>query len=174
MKLLTGPALPEGRVRHGLWLALALVAALVLLWRPDPVEPVSAVEAAATLRRDVPQGLPVATGLTGDLPERSPAVDEAPNAFASHSWYVPPPPRPAEPPPKAIAPTAPPLPFSFLGSYSESGGARVYYLVKGDRVYDVRSGDTIDHIYQVGREEGGSLVLTYLPLNQRQLLAIGG
>jgi hypothetical protein len=42
--------------------------------------------------------------------------------FASHSWYVAPPPPP--PPAAPVVPTAPPLPYTFLGSYVKSGTSR--------------------------------------------------
>src|SRR6267142_1218591 len=42
----------------------------------------------------------------------------AASLFSPHSWYVAPPP----PPP---APTAPPLPFAFMGSYKTQGGGAI-------------------------------------------------
>ena len=98
--------------------------------------------------------------------------------FASHSWYVPPPPPPApvvnttpEPPPK---PTAPPLPYQFLGSYTPDGQPAVFILSNGDRVYDVHVGDTLDNVYSVDRFSNGQLVLTYKPLNVQQQLVLQG
>lgn len=93
--------------------------------------------------------------------------------FASHSWYVPPPPPPPPPPAAPVAPTAPPLPYTFLGSYVKSGDTPVFFLVRGDRVHDVRPGDTLEHIYAVGNVSHGQLQLTYLPLKQDQWLSVG-
>lgn len=96
--------------------------------------------------------------------------------FHTQSWYVaPPPPPPAPvvvvaPPP----PTAPPLPFSVMGSYAHPGSATVYFLTRGDRVFDVHIGDTIDNTYSVDSAANGELTLTYKPLNIQQTLAIGG
>jgi hypothetical protein len=98
--------------------------------------------------------------------------------FAAHSWYVPPPPPPAPPPSPASLmrpkPTAPPLPYQFMGSYAPAGGAAVVFLTRGDVVYDVRVGDTLDNTYSVDKLEGGQLYLTYKPLNIQQQLNAGG
>jgi hypothetical protein len=97
--------------------------------------------------------------------------------FATHSWYVAPPPPPVTvveapaPPPK---PTAPPLPFSYMGSYAPSGSKPVFFLTQGDRVYDVHIGDTLDGTYTVDAFNNGALTFTYKPLNQQQQLMTGG
>ena len=97
--------------------------------------------------------------------------------FAAHSWYVapapppPPPPVAAGPPPK---PTAPPLPYQFMGSYTPNGAAPVVFLTRGDVVYDVHVGDTLENTYSVDKLEGGQLYLTYKPLNIQQQLNVGG
>jgi hypothetical protein len=99
----------------------------------------------------------------------------AASLFSPQSWYVaPPPPPPApvvyQPPP---APTAPPLPFVFMGSYRTQGGGAVYYLTAGDRVYDVKVGDTLDNTYSVDGVKSGQLLLTYMPLKIQQSIAVG-
>ena len=97
------------------------------------------------------------------------------NAFDAVSWYEPPPPPPMVPPPAAapLAPSAPPLPFAYLGSYVDAA-APVLILAKGDRVYTVSPGDVIDGVYRVESMVGSRLELTYLPLNVRQMLGLGG
>ena len=99
---------------------------------------------------------------------------EVGNAFNAVSWYVPPPPPPVQavaPP----APTAPPLPFTYIGKYQEADAAHgVVFLAKADRVYTVAEGDVIEGTYSVGKVSGGQIEFTYLPLNINQLLAIGG
>ncbi|MBS0579505.1 MAG: hypothetical protein JSR36_09595 [Proteobacteria bacterium] len=96
--------------------------------------------------------------------------------FAVHSWYVPPPPPPPAPvvisaPPK---PTAPPLPYQFMGSYAPSDGPMVIFLTRGDVVLDAHVGDTLENLYSVDKFEGGQLYLTYKPLNIQQQLSAGG
>ncbi len=94
------------------------------------------------------------------------------NAFNATSWYVPPPPPPALPPPP---PSAPPLPFTYLGQYKDADtGAAVIFLSNADRVYTVSEGDVIDGTYSVGPIRSGQLEVTYIPLNIKQSLSIGG
>jgi hypothetical protein len=96
--------------------------------------------------------------------------------FHTQSWYVAPPPPPPAPVVEVVPPppTAPPLPFTVMGSYARPGDSTVYFLTRGDRVFDVHIGDTIDDTYSVDNAEGGVLTLTYKPLNIKQTLAIGG
>lgn len=96
---------------------------------------------------------------------------EVGNAFSATSWYVPPPPPPvvALPPPK---PTAPPLPFTYLGRYEDSP-AVIIMLVKGDRIYTVSEGDVIENTYRVEHVAAGVVELTYLPLNIKQSISTG-
>ena len=49
----------------------------------------------------------------------------------------------------------------------------MFFLTRGDVVYDVRAGDTIDSTYLVEGIENGSLIFTYQPLKQRQSLLVG-
>jgi hypothetical protein len=94
--------------------------------------------------------------------------------FASHSWFVAPPPPPP-PPPAAVVPvipTAPPLPFSYMGSYRPDGAQTVFFLTQNDRVYEVKIGDVLDGTYSVDALTGGQLMFTYKPLNVQQGLAV--
>ncbi len=96
------------------------------------------------------------------------------NVFNATSWYVPPPPPSPSllPPPP---PAAPPLPFTYFGQYKDPGSAAmVIFLSNADRVYTVSEGDVIDGTYSVGPITSGQLELTYLPLNIKQSLNIGG
>ncbi|HSQ04144.1 MAG TPA: hypothetical protein VLN59_08915 [Burkholderiales bacterium] len=91
---------------------------------------------------------------------------ESSDLFGSRNWM--PPPAPA----RAAAPMAPPLPFTYFGRMLEDGRT-VVFLAQGERTFTVGAGDTIDHRYrvdQIGRE---SVILTYLPLQQKQTLPIG-
>lgn len=99
------------------------------------------------------------------------------DVFNATSWYVPPPPRyvkppPPPPPPPIAVPTAPPLPFTYLGRYGDSA-SRIIILSKGDRVYTVTEGDTIENTYRVEKLTAGMVNLTYLPLNIEQSLRTG-
>jgi hypothetical protein len=98
--------------------------------------------------------------------------------FKSKSWFVPPPPpKPAPPPPPKVEypqpPTAPPLPYTYLGSYQEPGGKLAIYLTRLGKVYLVSSGDTLENLYHIDDIQDGYLGMTYLPLNIKQTLRIG-
>ncbi len=80
--------------------------------------------------------------------------------------------RNAPPPPPPAPPRAPPLPFTYLGKAIE-GDQVTAFLARGDSVYVLRAGDTVDGIYQVERLDQRVLVFKYLPLGQRQELALG-
>jgi len=105
--------------------------------------------------------------------KRTADASRASALFATRSWYTPPPPPPPAPPAPEAVPTAPPLPYAFLGSYTNADKETVYFLSRDDRVYDVKSGDTLDQVYSISAE-GEQLVFTYKPLNVRQSLPLGG
>lgn len=111
------------------------------------------------------------------LPNRAPHAGVATDLFAGHSWYTPPPaaavPVRERRTPVNRKPTAPPLPFSYIGSLEQDGTETFYYLVKGDRVYDVKVGDVIDDTYKIDGITNGQLMFTYLPLDTSQGLRLG-
>jgi hypothetical protein len=103
------------------------------------------------------------------LPPSDPAI----NPFATKSWYVPPPPPPIAkplPPPK---PTAPPLPFAYVGRYDSGDEPPVILLLRGDRLYTVSEGEPIDDSYRLDRIDPGRIEITYLPLQETQVLQTG-
>jgi hypothetical protein len=171
----------RGRALIGI--AVAIAAYVVLT--PGEVQTIDAAanKATATSRRE-PRGdvvpMQSATRTLLQLAHRVSRGDATGALFATHSWYVPPPPPP--PPSSATtvqtlappAPTAPPLPFSYMGTFTPDGATPVFFLMQGDRVYDVRIGETVDNIYSVDGLVNGQLQLTYKPLNIKQQLAVGG
>ena len=106
-----------------------------------------------------------------DVIDRSfqrPAQQEVKDVFAPHSWYVPPAPIAVA----ASVPTAPPLPFVYLGKLLEDGKLTIF-LARQDKNFTVREGDLIDDTYRVDAIKGTVMELTYIPLNIRQTLLIG-
>lgn len=96
------------------------------------------------------------------------------NVFGSQNWA---PPAPAvventAPPPPPPPPTAPPLPFAYLGKAVGEGSWEVY-LARGEKTYNVRVKDVIDGVYRVDAIAPPNMTLTYLPMNQVQMLNIG-
>jgi hypothetical protein len=64
-------------------------------------------------------------------------------------------------------PSAPPLPFVYIGRYVE-GQRQVVMLMKGDQLLLLAQGDTIDDMYRIERITADRIELTYLPLGMRQ------
>lgn len=92
--------------------------------------------------------------------------------FASGSWTPPPPPRIAPPVLPPPAPTAPALPFTYIGKKLEGGSWEVY-VARGEQSFVLRPGSMIESTYRVHSIVPPSLSLIYLPLGQTQTLAIG-
>ncbi len=168
---------------RGKWLtAIAALVAGYVVWGPkdsDSVEPArrGASPAAHAPHDATVSSAPVARSLLA-LAHRVVEQSASGSLFAVHSWYVAPPPPPpvaastaALEPPK---PVAPPLPFTYMGSYAPDGAAPVFFLTQGDRVFDVHVGDTLDSTYTVDAFTNGQLVFTYKPLNTQQQLMTGG
>ncbi len=146
----------------------------------EPAEPTKPVTAARTAHAasPTPRKMHAAQSFLR-LAHRVVEGHASGSLFAVQSWYVPPPPPPPPPPVAAVPmapvlPTAPPLPYTYMGSYRPDGAAPVFFLTKGDRVYDVHVGDTLDGAYSVDGFSNGQLVLTYKPLNIQQQLMTGG
>jgi hypothetical protein len=94
------------------------------------------------------------------------------NPFAASSWLPPPPPvvqAPPEPPPP---PTAPPVPYVYLGKLDGSTLKPRVFLSSGDQLVIVSQGEVVDGQYRVESISDADIVLTYLPLNQRQVISM--
>lgn len=74
--------------------------------------------------------------------------------------------------PAVFAPTAPPLPFTFVGSI-ERGGRRTVMLMEGDQLHLVGAREHIGEHYRVERVTPTQIEFTYLPMQQRQVLETG-
>jgi len=162
------------------WAMLALVLPVIVLAvaATDPADEDGGVAVAEVARAERTHAEAPRMALAGDLDlsqlRREVTAVEPADAFQAKSWYVPPPPPP--PPPPALlpppVPTAPPLPFTYLGKFQDSAQP-VFFLVRGDRILTVRAGDTIEGTYRLDGVVGATLGLTYLPLNIKQQINIG-
>jgi hypothetical protein len=174
-------------LRAKLLIGIALTCAAYVLLVPDTsgtVEPARGADGAAASVGRAPRVIKPATAVRKvgmmnaslRLAERIVKDTAAGALFAAQSWYVAPPPPPPsapasnQPPP---APTAPPLPFVFMGSYKSEDGGSTYFLTAGDRVYDVKVGDNLDNTYSVDSVKSGQMLLTYMPLKIQQSLSVG-
>jgi hypothetical protein len=92
--------------------------------------------------------------------------------FAVKTWRIAPPPPP---PPKPIAP---PFPYVYSGSMRDAGeaanaGPVLLFIKAGNRNFIVRKGETVGAAYRLDDITEREAVFTYLPLQQKQSLAIG-
>lgn len=106
---------------------------------------------------------------------RKPPSSNEVELFATYT--PPPPPAPpaavaaiSTPPPK---PTAPPLPFKYLGRMVDAGVTTIF-VNHGNQNMGIKDGDVIDNTYKVESITDSSVTLTYLPLAEKQTLNIGG
>jgi len=100
------------------------------------------------------------------------APGDVDDAFPVRNWNPPPPPQRAASVP-VPAPSAPPLPYTVFGKKLEDGQWQVF-LRRENRILIVKSSDTIDDAYRIDEIRPPIMALTYLPLQQKQTLAIGG
>ena len=79
-----------------------------------------------------------------------------------------PPPVKSEPPPP---PTAPALPFSYLGRM-QNGERIIIYLLKNQEMLLAETGGTLESDYRVEGISDTAVTFLYLPLGTRQVLSI--
>lgn len=108
--------------------------------------------------------------LEGRADGRSSSEGAKSDPFAQKSFAPPEPParKRAAPPPK---PSAPPLPFAYLGKVIEDGKLSVF-LARGGENLTVSPGDTIGGEYRVEAVTDSEVRFTYLPLKTKQSLPL--
>jgi hypothetical protein len=166
------------KISHLFVLALAGSAAFVAASRfSAPESEVEVVEPT----RPVPDSRPASPSTTGPTLQirRDPIATEGTgDAFRTAAWTPPPAPPPPPAAPVAVPPppppTAPPLPFSFVGLLEQKSSRPTAFLAKGEALVIAGVGDVIDGAYRVESLSPAGVVVTYLPLNQRQTLGPSG
>ena len=161
-------------------LLLAALAAVVFAPSKPTTASIQVVQASAHVNSSKPYAAePQLLALLprDDLLGRTAADVAGKNPFSKQSWLPiekPVPVKPvALPPPAPLpAPTAPALPFVFLGKKLEAERWEIY-LSRGEQTLIVREKDVIDNTYRIDSIAPPTLMLTYLPLNQSQQLAVG-
>ena len=133
---------------------LAAVGLLVLLDKPqrETAAPEKTAQPASTDSLKIPdrQGLERARGELFGAPA-------APKAVASHTV--------------AATPVAPPLPYRFAGKVLK-GGEEEVLVTKGDIVFAIKVGDTLDGAYRVESIGADRIELIYLPLGTRERITV--
>src|SRR3989441_3710806 len=104
------------------------------------------------------------------LPERSRLGELRSQLFSSRSWQ-PPAPRISTAPHVPPAPTAPPMPYRYAGKLVQ-GGRQLVLLAKGDMVFPIKEGETLDGGYRVESIGETQVTLTYLPLAHEERIAV--
>lgn len=145
-------------------IAVAVLASFIA-GREKPSQPVMAAHAAVDPR----------PSMNGEGPEldldrlrRAPSEPGKVDAFAPRS-FAPPAPKLADAPP--AKPTAPPLPFAYLGKVVDNGKTSVF-VARGDENHAIEAGQTIAGTYRVEKITDSAVTFTYLPMKTRQTLAI--
>jgi len=142
----------------------------VWFFTEKPAPQVSDQQPAAAAPKHEPRSgegtlsLPSRDGLSGPRGElfgsNAPPVRAAPK----HKVPV----EAAAPPP---APVAPPMPYRVAGQVVHDGPPRVV-LARDDRVFFVREGDVLEGGYRVESIKSDAVTLVYMPLDERQTLAV--
>ncbi len=155
--------------------ALALTVAAIF-FSPAPAEVVEVSE------RRAPIATPVAEA-QASVAQIAPTFEEEASAdpFEKRGWAEPPPvvapvvePAPVE---RTVAPIVvepagpPPLPYRYVGSFSDDGGA-VIYLARGDVAVVARVGETLDGTYKVAAVQARSVEFEHISTGTKQSLPI--
>ncbi|MGH8349507.1 MAG: hypothetical protein ACRES5_23540 [Pseudomonas sp.] len=154
-------------------------AAAALAWGPeyfkqaDDSDPAVAVVATPTKGKNTGVAAASTAAATVPIKDLSPAGD----LFAARSWKPAPVlgtvvEQPVVVTQEVQVPTAPPLPFQFVGRLDDRSDLQVF-LQNGEKIYVVRKGDVIDETWRIERISDEELSLVYLPLHLAQTLSVG-
>jgi hypothetical protein len=107
------------------------------------------------------------------IKDLSPAGD----LFAARSWKAEPTlasvtEQPVNVTPVVTVPSAPPMPFQFIGRMDDRSDQQVF-LLSGEKIYVVRKGDVIDETWRIVGISDVELSFVYLPLHLSQTLSMG-
>jgi hypothetical protein len=158
------------------WVAFLGVAA-ALTWLPEYFKQADDsdvnVAAAATPAQGKARQVAKAAAATTPIKDLSPAGD----LFAARSWKAAPTlasvtEQAVNVAPVVQAPTAPPMPFQFIGRMDDRTDLQVF-LQSGEKIYVVRKGDVIDETWKIEGISDLELSLVYLPLHLSQTLSVG-
>jgi hypothetical protein len=172
------------RVRQSLIFGALLATGLAAIFAPSPQDTVQPVghDNAALVNKPVERIAAVSTPDAEKTPDAPPNAAMAPKKRFSLAdkpkdlFYIEAPPKPvavrAAPEPPPPPPMAPPLPYVYMGKSVAHGQVSVF-LTRNDKPYVARQGDVLDGQYRIDAINPPILELTYLPLEQKQMLNIG-
>lgn len=184
---------PAARARWRVLLPLLLATVGLVAWfewfagteEPDVA---SAVVRPRQAPRSGAEGAPPRTGAPAEPGgERELRIDRAErkvgetqgmgeDPFARMDWN---PPAPKAPPLAATAqaapaprPVPPPIPYAYFGM-SIQDGRTVVFVTRQERTFVLAVGEVVENTYRVDEIRATEVVLTYIPLNERQVMMIG-
>jgi hypothetical protein len=114
------------------------------------------------------------TSFVASLPERDAIGKPQGELFGPRSWA----PLPTLASPQAVvqapqAPSAPPIPYRVAGQVVADDGTRVV-LTKGDRVFEVSEGQTLEEGFRLESISAHALKFVYVPLGTAQEMPVIG
>ena len=142
--------------------------------RTHPSDAADKTAASSSAAQGALTSTAVATARAKLLSLRAPlSLESAHDPFTVSSWLPPPPPVevPAAPV-RPAPPTAPPVPFAYVGQLDAKSARPQVFLSNGDQLLIVSPGDVIDNQYRIESVSESDVVLTYLPLHERQVVTI--
>lgn len=101
------------------------------------------------------------------LPDRPALSAQHAQLFGAQSWQ----PKISSRAAKPVAPRVPAMPYRYAGKVRHEGQTKVY-LAKGNEVFPVRKGDTLDGGYRVQSIEKTRIRLLYVPLGRMQTIPV--
>ncbi|MHC8321046.1 hypothetical protein ACYZT4_10160 [Pseudomonas sp. GB2N2] len=159
----------------GFFSIAAALAWLPEYWMPaDDGDAAGAVVAPAASRKT---GAAVAGATVSGKPALVKDLSPAGDLFAAGSWKAAPSlasvtEQPVNLTPVVQIPSAPPMPFQFVGRLSDHSDLQVF-LQSGEKIYVVRKGDVIDETWRIEGISDVELSFVYLPLHVSQTLSVG-
>ncbi|VVM90245.1 hypothetical protein PS862_03225 [Pseudomonas fluorescens] len=160
------------------WVAFFGVAA-ALTWLPGYLMPTDDNDSVVAVVSPA-QGKAGGTLPAAAANKKTPVVKDltpAGDLFAARSWKAAPTlatvtEQPVNVTPVVQAPSAPPMPFQFIGKLDDRSDLQVF-LQNGEKIYVVRKGDVIDETWRIEGISDVELSFIYLPLHLSQTLSVG-
>lgn len=151
------------RILAGLLVAAAGV--VVADWLAPPPPPSTTTPSAAVR----PAGQSDPTPRFAVLPAREAIGEPQGELFRPHSWA----PQAGPAPARRVKPSPPAVPYRVAGQVEHANGTRVV-LARGDRIFEVREGDTLDDGYRVESIKPDAVTLVHVPSKLREQLLVSG
>ena len=157
------------RKRHAVLAIASAVTLAMTVWASLQDDVPAAVarparSAVTTEKREAPSATPAAHDAQASQ-TRTAFPPARADLFSAHTWT----PRVSD---KPAAASAPVMPYTYFGRMTEDGTLYVF-LQRGERNYTAKRGDVLDRVYRIDEITPAAILMTYLPLMQRQTLHTG-